>query len=463
MDNLWILTEERPKTSVLMQIVSIYCDDFNDIYENDDSILIKPIIKNDKFTFTYEVEGFRIKKANKIFIKTVSGNSSFIDFLVFKQENEPTEGSTSDNLIMAVEETKTSDDESRNTGVYQRGSKFVFINAYYKNVKLYMLYNDELQERENKVPSETSIFGTSILLTLGVKIIGKNDTSYFKPYKALDDLINAKNSMRMPPAGNVPIRINKYANKIEISGRLSKPAEAGNIGHDPNIGALSMISACMRALGWTKEIIITNHGVSQEYINKTNGDNKFLYNCKIINLKLDNITMPENVSLPENYWHYEMSSEKMTTILLHIIALYSKFHTVYENHAGCERGYFKTLNNEQIVLPKKDKNEINLYLPDVVLYDKESNTTYIIEGKKLSTLENGIEEIELYDSIENDYIKKYYPTTEIKRYVSIFGGNENKIQDDKILIYMNTSGEIYINDNAPEGIKNIFRKFISNL
>ncbi len=39
---------------------------------------------------------------------------------------------------MAIEETKTSDDESRNTGVYQRGSKFVYITPYYQNVKLYV-------------------------------------------------------------------------------------------------------------------------------------------------------------------------------------------------------------------------------------------------------------------------------------------------------------------------------------
>ena len=79
-----------------------------------------------------------VSNAEHIYIKTVSGSSSFLDFLLFKQIDAPTEGCTSDNLIMAIEETKTSDDESRNTGVYQRGSKFVYITPYYDDVKLYM-------------------------------------------------------------------------------------------------------------------------------------------------------------------------------------------------------------------------------------------------------------------------------------------------------------------------------------
>ena len=108
---------------------------------------------------------------------------------------------------MGIEETKTSDEESRNTGVYQRGSKFVYINAYYKNIKLYMLYNEELGGREDKRPSDTSIFGTNILLTLGVNIVGKDTSRWFYRFNGLDELINFKNNMRQPPANNVPIII----------------------------------------------------------------------------------------------------------------------------------------------------------------------------------------------------------------------------------------------------------------
>lgn len=319
-----------------------------------------------------------------------------------------------------------------------------------------MLYNEELEAREDKKPSDTSVFGTNILLTLGVTIVGKNTSKWFKPFTSLDELIRFKAGMRQPPAGNVPIAITKYPDRIEISGRLSKPADAGNIGHDPNIGALSMISKCIRTLGWDKDIVITLHGVEQSYVNKTRGKNKFLYICHILGLKLQGITMPTRVELPELYWHYEMSSEKMTSILLHVLGMYHGLYGVYENHAGCERGYFRTKSGQLVTLPKKDSHGINLYLPDVVLYDAATNYVVLVEGKKLSTLSNGLKEIQYYDSIENEYIKPNYPNAQILKCVSIFGGNQKNYLHKDVLIYMNESGEIYINPNAPTCIKKIF-------
>ncbi|EGV07861.1 hypothetical protein HMPREF1042_1380 [Streptococcus constellatus subsp. pharyngis SK1060 = CCUG 46377] len=130
---------------------------------------------------------------------------------------------------------------------------------------------------------------------------------------------------------------------------------------------------------------------------------------------------------------------------------------VYENHAGCERGYFRTKLGRLITLPKKDRNGTNLYLPDVVLYDEPSNIILLVEGKKLSTLANGIEEIKYYDSIENEYIKPEYIGVNIIRCVSIFGGRKTGYLHDDVLIYMNLKGEIYINPNAPDCVKSMFR------
>lgn len=456
MDNLWLLTEERPKPSVVKQIIEMYCKDFNDTLTIVDNIKIKPIIENGYFKFVYVVENMSVSNAKHIYIKTVSGNSSFLDFLLFKQVDVPVEGSSSDNLIMAIEETKTSDDESRNTGVYQRGSKFVYIIPYYKDVKLYMLYNEELKAREEKKPSDTSIFGTNILLTLGVTIVGKDTSKWFKAFKSLDDLINFKSKIKKPPVGNVPITITKYPNHIEISGRLSKPKDEGNIGHDPNIGALSMISACIRKLGWNKDIIITQHSVTQKYIDKTKGNNKFLYICNLLDIKLDQINMPPHVEMPDLYWHYEKCSEKMADILLHMQAIYTGMRGIYENHAGCERGYFFSKNGAQITLPKKDKNGVNLYLPDVVLFDEKTNYIILVEGKMLSTLNRGIKEIENYDSIENEYIYPNYGQVQIMRCISIFGGNLNRIPHPKVLFYLANNGRIIINKNAPQCIISAF-------
>ena len=456
-DNIWILTEERPKDHVIQKILELYATDFNDTVTFN-GISIEPIIQAGKFVFTYEVKNVSVGNAEKIFLKTVSGSSSFFDFLLFKQPNAPIEADSSEAPLMAIEETKTGDDESRNTGVSQRGSKFVFIDEFYPNTKTYMLYNEEHARDDNKKPSDTSVFGTNVLLTLGATIVGKDTSKWFKPFESIDELIRFKSSMRKPPAGNVPIEITKYDDRIEISGRLAKPADAGNIGHDPNIGGLSMISKCLRVLGWNKDIVITLHGVTQNYVDRTNGKNKFLYICNQLNMRLDGINMPTNTSLPEQYWHYEMSSEKVASILLHMVCSKYGMSCVYENHAGCERGYFWTKNRKEITLPKKDRHNQNLLLPDVVLYDEPTNQILLVEGKKLSTMQNGIDEIQGYDSIEEDYINKFYPGCNVLRCVSIFGGSKRGQLHPDILIYVNLNGEIFINPSAPRCVKEAFRK-----
>lgn len=458
MDNLWILTEERPKVSVICQIMDLYKNDFGSTISlmDRDKVKIKADFENGVFQFTYTVEGISVKGINQIIIKTVSGSSSFFDFLVFKQESAPIEGLPG-NLLMAIEETKTSDDESRNTGVYQRASKFVYIDAFYQNIPLYMLYNDELEAREDKKPSDTSIFGTNILLTLGVKIVGKDTSRWFKKFDSIEEMIRFKSGMRQPPAGNVPINITRFPDRIEISGRLDKPRNEGKIAHDPNEGALSLISKGLRTLGWTGRIVITRHNVTQEYVNKTKGKNKFLYICSILNMELDGITMPPKVSLPDKYWHYEMSSEKMASILLHMVGEYHGLRGIYQNHAGCERGYFKTKNEKLITLPKKDRNGINLYIPDLVLHDPISKYVILVEGKKLSTLQAGLAEIEDYDSIEIEFIKPHYKDCQIYRCVSIFGGNRTSLPHPKVILYLGESGRVIINPNAPKCILDAFR------
>jgi hypothetical protein len=323
---------------------------------------------------------------------------------------------------------------------------------------MYMLYNDEHGEREGKTPSDSNVFGMSMLLTLGVEIAGKMTKGRFKPFTNLDELIRLKASMRKAPKGNVPIEITKEGDTIYVSGLLSKPTNKGNIGHDPSIGALSLISACIRKLGWEGKIVITKHGVSQEYANK-NRTNKFWHIANALGLTLDGITINKKADLPSQYWHYEKKSEKVASILLHVTAEYYGLKEVYQNHAGCERGYFKTEDSRLLALPKKDSGgKDNLLLPDVILYDCENKCILLVEGKKLTTLKKGLEEIRKYESIIREYINKYYPDADIECWLSIFGGNKTDVPHDEVLIYLNDDGKVYINENAPNCIKKAFDK-----
>jgi len=457
MKNLWILTEERPKEFVITEIIKKFAYEKN-VECKIDQVKILPIIKGDKFTFIYKVLGVKCELIDNFFIKIISGNSSLVDFLIFYQELEPT---IYEKPIYAIEETKTDDSESRNTGVYQRCSKFVFIDYYYPDIKKVMLYN--IRVLQNEHATSTNIFGTRMLLTIGVEISGKNlDSSIFKPFQTLDELINVKRNMRRPPAGNVPIDITKFNDKITISGRLIK---SNSLSHDPNIGALSIISKTIRKLGWNKDIVITKHGLSQKHISS---NNKFIKIANQLNLKLDGLIVP-TANFANDYWKYEENGEKLVSIFVHLlIEGYTNGYSIYENHAGCERGYFLCPQNECIAIEKyEDKDKYKngdktkiIFIPDLILYDIDRKKIINIEGKKYEKKNDGIKEINNLGPIEERYIKKYYPNiNEIIRSVVLFGGKDKIIYEPQVGFLLTKDGSLILGPKAPQ----LFHEAINKL
>ncbi len=455
-NNLWLLTEERPKKEVLATIFQKFAKDYG-FAVFIDSLRIFPILDKEKFTFTYEVTGFRCNKVDKVFIKTVSGNSSFTDFLVFYQENEPIQ---TDTPIYAIEETKTDDKESRNTGVYQRCSKFVFIENYYPSIKKIMLYNLQVTQKVN--PTETYIFGTRLLLTLGVEILGKKlDDTIFVPFTSIDEIIDFKAKMRKAPKGNVGILLTKLTDKIEISGRLFK---SGGLSHDPNIGALSIICAALRKLGWDKNLEITQHGLRQKHVGKTN---KFIQIANKLNISLQSLVIP-SADLNVNYWKYDLEGEKLGTIFVHLVVEnFTEGYSIFENHAGSEKGYFITKAGDAIPLAKYkdkakyksgDKSEI-IHIPDLILIDFGRNEVINIEGKKYKFRKDGIAELNNYDFIEKNYILKHYPDFQILRTVVLYGSQEKELIEIEIGFLLNENGELILGIKAPK----LFQKAIKNL
>lgn len=455
--NLWILTEERPKISVLQTIFSYFAKEHNYGFFADTIRIIPLLDKNKCFDFTYKVIGFTCAKVCNIYIKTVSGNSSFTDFLIYYQKYKPKK---SDIPLYAIEETKTDDKESRNTGVYQRCSKFVFINYYYPTTKKIMLYDLRVEQKQK--PTETYIFGTRLLLTLGVEILGKRlDSEIFKPFSSIDEIISFKNNMRRAPTGNIPITITKTDNKIQISGRLFKN---NSLSHDPNIGALSVISAVLRKLGWNNGIEIIQHGLTQTHIGVRN---KFIQIANKLNISLSGLQIPQSI-LPQEYWHYDLQGEKLATIFIHIVVEnFTEGYSIFENHAGCEKGYFQTADGQNIPLAKYsdrnayktgNKNKI-VFIPDLVLLDIKEYEIITIEGKKYKNRIQGIKELNNYDSFDSMYLNKYYPEFHIVRTVVLYGGEEEEITQIEIGFLLNRNGKIVLGIKAPK----LFREAISNL
>ena len=457
MKNLWILTEERPKKAVLKTIFEYFAKDQKCGFFGSELRILPILDENRCFSFVYEVIGFRCSKIDKVYIKTVSGNSSFTDFLVFYQEAQPR---VEDIPIYAIEETKTDDKESRNTGVYQRCSKFVYIHYYYPQTKKIMLYN--LQVAQKQTPTETYIFGTRLLMTLGVEILGKKlDYDIFKPFQNIDEVIRFKNNMRRPSKGNVPIEIKKSLDKIEISGRLYK---SGGLAHDPNIGALSIISAVLRRLGWIGRIEITCHGLQQEHVG---AGNKFVRIAHVLDVELQGLQIPP-CEMSDTYWHYETQGEKLGTIFMHVVVEnFTESYSIFENHAGCEKGYFITSDGQHIPLAKYDDRDAYkagdksriIAIPDLVLVDIKEHEIITIEGKKYINREKGIEELSLYNSFEKKYIERYYASFRIVRTVVLYGGREEQIVEIEVGFLLNENGRLVLGIKAPR----LFHRAIRNL
>lgn len=455
--NLWILTEERPKKVVLQSIFEYFAKDQQCGFFGD-TLRIIPILNENKcFEFTYEVIGFTCAKVQHFYIKTVSGTSSFVDFLIYYQDDEPT---PADVPLYAIEETKTDDSESRNTGVYQRCSKFVFIENYFPKTKKIMLY--ALQIKQKVKPTETYIFGTRLLLTLGVEILGKKlDANIFKPFTSIEDIIEFKANMHRPPKGNVPILLYKSDDKIQISGRLFK---SGSLSHDPNIGALSIIAATLRKLKWDKRIEITQHGLQQKHVSEKN---KFVFIANMLGIDLEGLDV-HKAKTPQNYWRYDTKGEKLGTIFIHIVVEnFTEGYSIFENHAGCEKGYFHTSKGECVPLAKYadkeaykagDKNQI-VFIPDLVLLDIEMEEAITIEGKKYEKKDKGIAELNNYNSFDKLYLKKYYPLYKIVRTVVLYGSTNTQILEIEVGFLLNKNGQMVLGIKAPQ----LFGRAIRNL
>lgn len=309
-----------------------------------------------------------------------------------------------------------------------------------------MLYNNKSHQNDNEASSV--VFIKRCFKTLGIKIYGDFSEKY-RPFYQIDELIEFKNKMRNPPAGNTPIKIKKYDDRIEISGTLSKPAHKGNIGHDPNQGQLITIAYTLRKLGWDNDIVITHHKVSQNYLNN-NSKNKFIYASKILGIKLSDVIFRE-VNLYEFYWKFEKKGEKVASILLHIICNNLNYITIYENHAGSERGYFYTSDREAIQIPKK-YNGNNIRLPDYVFKDPDEKIIYICEGEMYENYNIGVEQLNGFTLFIEQYLKTYYQEHKIIKSIILSDAVDFNLKD-KVLFQLCNNGKMIISENAPLKLK----------
>lgn len=461
MSKIWILTEERPKRTVINNILVHLHAKLDSKYTNE-SLSILPVFQNQKFCFRYDVKGVSSLISDEITIIPVSGKSSFVDFLVYVQDNEPT---PLDTPALVIEETKTDDAESRNTGVYQRSSKFVYAKFFYPGSEQVMLYNLRVTQKE--IPTKTYVFGTRMLVTSGIKVLGKKiDADIFTPFSTIDEMMALKNSMPAPGYG-VAVRMHKEGDMITISAKLEK---AGRLSHDPNIGMTTLMASCLRSLGWGGKIVITKHGLTSP--RQVGHQNKFNFIAHKLGITLDGVDLPEP-TLPDAYWQVEKEKEKTASIFTHIICENLDYYReVYENHGGCERGYFYYYDDSKEAFPlaipkysdrkkyKEGNKEFIIYIPDLVMFDTKRNEVVNLEGKTFANRAKGVLELNNFDYFEQNYISKYFNDVKVIRGLTLSGtGNAKTAMSIKeTSLYLDSDGNVYVPDTAPGIIKDAFSK-----
>lgn len=292
-NKVWIISEEKPRTDVVLYILKRleserrihfpYELPENCSGETCDNVRILPKIKNNgEFEFRYTVE---INIGSNwvplpVYIMlgqgsaNLTGNTgSFVDYLVYVSEKEPTPDAVP---IYAIETTKTDFKESRNTSVYQRGTKFAFLDIIYKHSRplKIMYYHD--QNLKGKIP-ETYKFGMRLYKTIGVEIEPENIRKFIQclnieRFHSLEELENAKSFStvisKIRNATDVPVAIKfiktRCGELVILSAKLEKQ---GKFAHDPNIGLVSLIGKVVHDLSQGKvPVIVVFHELDESII-----------------------------------------------------------------------------------------------------------------------------------------------------------------------------------------------------
>ncbi len=198
-----------------------------------------------------------------------------------------------------------------------------------------------------------------------------------------------------------------------------------------------------------------------------------------MNIQLENLTIPRVLPDRNDYWHYESSGEKLATIFLHLaIEHFTTAKSIYENHAGCERGYFFTPTGEAVAVKKYEDRDryksgdrsAKIAIPDLVISDIDRSEIINIEGKQFIKINVGLKELNDFDAFEKIYINHYYPNARIIRSLVLFGSSENEYRklvsqklsqcdSVKIGFVLSENGKMILQTHSPE----IFKEALRNL
>ena len=316
-------------------------------------------------------------------VRIFKGTTSSVDYMFFKEGAVP----------LLVESTKTLNEQSRNSSVFQRVVKFLVARHYYPDADMVMFYTCA-----PAFTSNTAAFGLRLFATLNIAVCCPTGTTVGVAFSSLEDLVAAKNAVP-EKVGNVSVRLSYDGTTLTIRGRLNKTN--GRMDYDPNIGLFAGMMGAVHSLSPATAFRIVDHGLD---VAKIGMDNKFWYAVRGMNVTLDGFVAGES-RLPEHYYKTITGNEKTSTILFqHQSGLPALFH----NHAGCQRSSVVAPDGSLHAVPK------TITMPDIALLDTKAKTIYIVEGKDNSKVAAAQKQLDAIAPFE-EFVLRQYPGFTCKR------------------------------------------------
>jgi len=352
-----ILTEECPQVLVLTYIM-------DRLGVKEPVYKPRPVFEKSKWTGRFAFTN------GPVDLELFTGGGSCVDYIVFK-DGVP---------VLLLESTKGDEDGNP---YYQRITKYLAARREYPGVPFVLFYTEKPKLDSNSFKMSMRMcrtIGVSAVIVPGGQDILKNFAAFF----SFEEFKNATNSITAKK-NTVVVRIHESApNHYTISSRLSKK-DNKNISSDPQVGRVTAMCGTVFELNPKARFTVINHDV--DTIGKC--ESKFWYangewDCRLEGFEESSFGKKN----ANSYYTRGSNTEKVATILFHLLSESERFQCVFANHAGSELEHLKLPNGESIKLKGIRK------LPDIVMVDHERKYITILEGKVAANLQKGDEQLE---------------------------------------------------------------------
>lgn len=239
---------------------------------------------------------------------------------------------------------------------------------------------------------------------------------------------------------------------ISIQAKLDKGEKEGKgkISHDPNVGKVILVAAVLRHLKYKGKINVVSHGV--EYLSPS-ANTKFTNNADFLGIYLDGVYEPKKLSTIKGDFCYPAEGEKNVSILLEQIAIKSNLQVLFVNHASGELGYIE-IGGVKYKVPKSMRR------PDLVLFDKDSNTLFLIEAENFKNYKKGIAQLKTFKNFEKVLVEKLnIPTLKVVSGVALHGGQKDNSKQ-KVLVHLTEDGTLYVNGKELEDLSGSIKNLL---